>query len=45
MKMGDANVFTIVATLCVAYILLLGIVEQLCLSSQLAREVIYPLVA
>jgi hypothetical protein len=45
MKMGDANVFAIVATLCTTYILLLGIVNQLHLSSQLARKVIYPLVA
>jgi hypothetical protein len=43
MKMGDASVFTIAAILCIAYILLLGIVDQLRLSSQLAREVIYPL--
>jgi hypothetical protein len=45
MEMGDANVFAIVATSCTAYIILLGIVDQLLLFSQLAREVIYPLVA
>jgi hypothetical protein len=32
MKMGDANVFAIVVTSCIAYILLLGISDQ-CLSS------------
>jgi hypothetical protein len=32
MKMGDASVFAIVVTSCIAYILLLGIADQ-CLSS------------